>query len=197
MLESVVTSAHNIDYSVLDELNCAQSELSFNLKVFLNSLEMLAQHWGVVKKEKYAHRIAVHGQLDVFINELPRCINDGKLFNIKTFVLSCKTPYMKTKDDTKVFISKEYSNAAGKLHLIFYTILNIVVKELAPRLEEINKNANKGSILAFFKTIFTSGDDQLFHPLFMEPALLRKIKRQIRLFDLCMRNFEQTFIAMI
>jgi hypothetical protein len=81
---------------------------------------MLAQHWGMIKKDRYNHRVADHAHLDVYINEIPRAINEGKIFNIKTFILSCKTPYMKTKDGTKVFISKEYSNAAGKLHLGFY-----------------------------------------------------------------------------
>ena len=67
---------------------------------------MLAHHWNLIKKEKYEHRIANHGQFDVYINEIPRATNDGKIFNIKTFVLTCKTPYMKTKDGSKVFINK-------------------------------------------------------------------------------------------
>ena len=93
-------------------------------------MEVLAQNWGMIKKEKYVHRVANHGQLDCYINEIPRAITEGKIFNIKTFVLSCKTPYMKTKNDEKVFISKEYSNAAGKLHLSFYQMHDLVVREL-------------------------------------------------------------------
>ena len=72
------------------------------------------------------HRLTDHGQLDIYINELPRSIQDGKLFCVKTFVLSCKTPYMKLKDGAKIFISKEYSNAAGKLHLSFYQLHDTV-----------------------------------------------------------------------
>jgi hypothetical protein len=64
---------------------------------------------------------------------------------------------MKTKDGSKVFISKEYSNAAGKLHLNFYLLHDLIVRELNAKLESINQNANRGSILAFFKTIFSSG----------------------------------------
>ena len=89
----------------------------------------------MIKKEKYSHRVESHGPLDIYINEIPRVINEGKIFNIKTFVLSCKTPYMKTKDGTKVFISKEYSNAAGKLHLIFYTMHDLILRELKSKLE--------------------------------------------------------------
>jgi len=44
----------------------------------------------MVKKEKYSHCIANHGHLDVYINEIPRSINEGKIFSIKTFVLSNK-----------------------------------------------------------------------------------------------------------
>ena len=130
MLENIAASAKDIDYRVLDELNSVDCEQSYTLKAFLNSLEMLAQHWGMIKKEKYIHRVATHGHLDIYINEIPRATSDGKIFNIKTFVLSCKTPYMKTKDGAKVFISKEYSNAAGKLHLSFYTVLDLVVRQL-------------------------------------------------------------------
>ena len=115
---------------------------------------MMAHQWGMIKKEKYSYRVCNHGQLDIYINEIPRSINEGKIFSIKTFVLSCKTPYMKTKEGTKVFISKEYSNAAGKLHLSFYTLHDLIIKELNDKLDSINRTANRKSILAFFKTMF-------------------------------------------
>ena len=37
------------------------------------------------------------------------------------------------------------------------------------------------------------------HPLFRdsERGLLRKLRRHLKLFELCIRNFEQTYIAMI
>ena len=37
----------------------------------------------------------------------------------------------------------------------------------------------------------------MFHPLFKETVLLRKIKKQVKIFELCIRNFEETYIAMI
>jgi hypothetical protein len=138
-------------------LNSIDSEQSAPLKSFLNSLEAIAHHWGMVKKEKYAHRLVNHGPLDIYINEIPRSANEGKFFGVKTFILSCKTPYMKTKDGAKVFISKEYSNAAGKLHLSFYTLHDLIIRELNAKLEIINRTANRRSIIAFFKTIFSSG----------------------------------------
>ena len=80
---------------------------------------MVAHQWGIIKKEKYSHRLGNYGKVDVYINDIPRVSKEGKIFNIKTFIVSERTPYMKTKDDTKVFISKEYSKAAGLLHLSF------------------------------------------------------------------------------
>lgn len=162
---------------MLDELNSVDSDQSYSLKSFLNSVEMLAYQWHMIKKEKYSYRVMNHGHLDIYINEMPRAINEGKIFNIQTFILSCKTPYMKTKDGSKVFISKEYSNAAGKLHLNFYLLHDLIVRELNSKFEAVSLNANRGSILTFFKTIFSSGSDGVFHPLFKEVLLLKKIKR--------------------
>lgn len=59
----------------------------------------------------------------------------------------------------KVFISKEYSNAAGKLHLSFYTLHATVSKELTEKIEAITNatlNNTRVSIIAFFKTMFSS-----------------------------------------
>ena len=42
MLENMLTNAKEINYKVLDELNSETVEESFNLKSYLNSLEMLA-----------------------------------------------------------------------------------------------------------------------------------------------------------
>jgi hypothetical protein len=50
---------------------------------------------------------------------------------------------MKLKDGAKVFISKEYSNAAGKLHLSFYQIHDIIIRELAPKIDRINQAASE------------------------------------------------------
>ena len=105
---------------MLDELNSSESEAAQSFRFYLNELEALARHWNLVKAEKFKHRLSDYGSLDVYINELPRSTHCGKLFCVKTFVLSCKTPYMKLKDGAKIFISKEYSHAAGKLHLSFY-----------------------------------------------------------------------------
>jgi hypothetical protein len=131
LLENMAEAAKKVDYKILDELNSIESEEASVLKEYLNSVEMVAHHWQMVKKDKYLYRIQNHGHLDTYINEIPRATNEGKIINIKTFVLSCKTPYMKTKDGAKVFISKEYSNAAGKLHLNFYTLHDLVQRELS------------------------------------------------------------------
>jgi hypothetical protein len=138
MIHNCVETSLALNYRVLDELNSPDSDDSYNLKTFLNSLEMLGHHWGLLKKEKYAYRVQIHGHLDIYINEIPRTTTECSFFNIKTFVLSCKTPYMKTKNDTKVFIKKEYSNAAGRLHLQFCFLLDLIQKHLKSKIDHIS-----------------------------------------------------------
>lgn len=138
-MENLVQAAQDLNYRVLDELNSPEDEKAYQLKSFLNSVEMLAHHWQLIKKERYAYRIANHGHLDIYVNELPRATNEGKLLNIKTLVLSCKTPYMNPQDGLKVYINKEYSSAAGKLHLIFFELHLLAVRELAQKLESASK----------------------------------------------------------
>ena len=157
ILENILHTAKEIDYSVLDELNSVENQSAYAFMSFLNSVEILASHWKMINKDKYLYRTMNHGQLDVYINELPRSHVVGKIFSIQTFVLSCKTPYMKTKDGSKIFISKEYSNAAGKLHLHFYLLLDLIARELDAKLMEIHQRQNRNSIFAFFRTIFSSG----------------------------------------
>ena len=155
------------------------------------------------------HRLTDYGNLDIYMNELPRSTQERKLFCVKTFVLSCKTPYMMLKDGAKIFISKEYSNAAGKLHLSFYTLHNTITKLLTEKIDAINHdaeaqlNSSKVSLIAFFKTIFSTDQHTLqeaqMHPLFRdgERGFIKKLRLQIKVFELCVRNFEQTYIAMI
>ena len=54
---------------------------------------------------------------------------------------------------------------------------DLITKDLNSKLESIQKNENRNSILAFFKTIFSSGQDGVFHPLFRETVLLKKMKK--------------------
>jgi hypothetical protein len=167
MLESIVTSAKGIDYRILDELNSsADSEQLAVLKGYLSSLEALAHHWELISTQKYAHRLSDYGILDIYINQLPRSNQEGKLFCGRTFILSCHTPYMELKNSDKIFIGKEYSNAAGKLHLSFYTLHDLVSRALTEKIESINRQATAeeqehGGVIAFFKTIFSSDVHQL------------------------------------
>lgn len=155
-------TAKGIDYRILDELNTVECEQAIPFKAYLSTLETMASHWQLLEPTKYMHRLTDYGHLDMYINELPRNIQSGKLFCVKTFVLSCKTPYMKLKDGAKIFISKEYSNAAGKLHLSFYQLHDTVSKQLTVKIEKINEQVTASmsntrvSLIDFFKTIFTT-----------------------------------------
>jgi hypothetical protein len=209
MLENLVQAARGLDHRVLDELNTVECEQARSLRTFLQSLETLALNWEMLNGQKYLHRLTNYGDLDILINELPRSIHSGKLFCSKTFVLSCKTPYMNIKDGSKVFINKEYSSSAGKLHLSYYTLFSTISNELTTKIDEINRttetqlNSSRVSLLAFFKTMFSSDNHSLheaqMHPLFREAErpFLKKLRKQIKLFELCFRNFETTYIAMI
>jgi hypothetical protein len=147
---------------VLDELNSSEGDIPKAFKAYLNTIERLALHWGLVKSDRYGHRLVDYGLLDIYINELPRSTNMGKLFCVKTFVLSCKTPYMKLKDGAKIFISKEYSHAAGKLHLSFYQLHATISKQITAKIEslteEAEQNLSRANLVDFFKTIFSTDD---------------------------------------
>ena len=71
------------------------------------------------------------------------------------------------------------------------------MKELSTTLARINKETNRATLLAIVKTFFFSGEDGVFHPMFKETKLLKKFRTQLKIFELCIRNFEETYIAMI
>ncbi len=197
MVESIAKTSECIDCRILDALSLEETTDNILLRSFLNSLEMLGSHWRIVIKEKYAHRLALYDQIDSFINEIPRVTNQGNLFNIKTFVLSCKTPYMSTKNGMKVFINKEYSNSAGKLHLLLYGLLSFLDKTLSPCLNQINEELNQSGVMQFLKTVFFSDPNDLNHPLFKDSGILGELEGWLRRLDRAIRNFEITYIAMI
>ena len=148
-MSTLVRNSKFIEHGVLDGLhsdnNVNDCKDVFYLKSFLSALEHLATHWSVLAKGEYSYRLEQYGQINSFVDELPRAIGSGKLFSVKTFVLSCRTPYMKTRQERKLFISKEYSNAAGKLHLAFYATLEQVarVAEEAQRLHAQSRRARQ------------------------------------------------------
>ena len=131
-MSTLARNSKFIEHGVLDSLhsdtNVNDCKDVFYLKSFLSALEQLAVHWGVLKKSEFSYRLEQYGQINQFIDELPRAIGSGKLLSVKTFILSCRTPYMKTRQERKLFINKEYSNAAGKLHLAFYATLEQVAR---------------------------------------------------------------------
>lgn len=55
---------------------------------------MVAHQWGIIKKDKYNFRLGSYGKIDLYINHIPRVVKEGKIFNIKTFIVSERTPYM-------------------------------------------------------------------------------------------------------
>ena len=158
-------------------------------------------------------------------DELPRATGAGKLFSVKTFILSCRTPYMMTREDRKLYINKEYSNAAGKLHLAFYAVLEQVgrVADETERMHAESRGArnkencapdDSRSGLASVKQWFSSlvkvphscslversdaSELTLDVPSAFEglqQEALRYLRVVLKTLDQQVRNFEQTFIA--
>ncbi len=60
MVESIIKTADDIDYRILDDLCSPDTLDGVNLRSFLNSLEMLGLHWGTVNKAKYSHRLQMY-----------------------------------------------------------------------------------------------------------------------------------------
>jgi hypothetical protein len=78
--------------------------------------------------------------------------------------------------------------------------LTVKIESLAAATEN-QLTSSRANLVEFFKTIFSTEDhhEAQLHPLFRdsERPLLKKLRRHLKLFELCIRNFEVTYIAMI
>jgi len=104
---------------------------------------------------------------------------------------------MKSRAGEKIFVSKEYSHAAGRLHLAFHQLHLFVVKDLQERIKLLQRSQQDRSVfVTFFKQVlFSSREEE--HPLFKDRTFIKRIKRLVRRFEKAVRHFETTYIAMI
>ncbi len=66
----------DIDISSLDHLDSHEhqgSQEGIKLKSFLNSLEMLASHWQIIRRNKYTYRLKSYSNLEVSSNYKINC----------------------------------------------------------------------------------------------------------------------------
>jgi len=84
----------------------------------MSSLEMLAQNWNLINQKKYFHRIKSYktsNELDQATKLIPRKINQGEIFDLKTLLLTRSRPFMEANNKDKVFVGQEYFYHASKL----------------------------------------------------------------------------------
>lgn len=76
-----------LDTTIFDDLVDDTTPKAFYLKNLLVSVEKLALHWKLISKEDFGYRVKNYGEIEKFINEIPR-VSNGRYLNIKTFILS-------------------------------------------------------------------------------------------------------------
>jgi hypothetical protein len=69
----------------------------------------------------------VYGTIDKTVKEIPRVTSQGSIFDVKSYALSCRSPFTRTNDGAKVFIAKEFSKAAGILQIKFKSVHDIIM----------------------------------------------------------------------
>ena len=209
LLNELVSHRRFINYNTLDQLN--ENHNIQKLKEFLLTLEVFGFRWKVINRTKYIYRMKNYHILENLVNHIPRELKHGELFNVKTFLLSQKTPFMSTEQGEKLYISKDYKIAAAKLQLFFGKICKHL-QRIARYIRKQKKNKgegegvqleSKGSVRKYniFKSIFEKkqvkeknniGVDNISEE-YIKGILLNDIEN----LDKSIRTFEQTYISKI
>jgi hypothetical protein len=113
-------------------------------------------------------------------------------------MLSTKTPFMVTRKGEKVFLSKEYTNAQSKFHFVFNDLYNMVSTDLTEKLDKGDEQFyNSSGVMTFFKTVLGNRNELECHPLLSDKPFLRELKKQVKRFEVALRNFEIVYIDML
>ena len=173
---------------------------------FLSNLERVAILWDLLDKNKYRYRIQNYGQFDSDINLIPRK-NDNyqTAFQLKTLITSCAKPFAHTKNGERISkAGKEYFHHAAKLQLRYLETLTIIKRDL----QDILFQKKPSESTQFFQTITSwfslsqpattevyEADEH--HPILKDKLFIKRLKTEIKHFEICLRLFEQTCIATI
>lgn len=133
--------------------------------------------------------------------------NYQTVFQIKTLLTSCAKPFSKARNGERISkAGKEYFHHAAKLQLRFLEILQLTKHELHRILHQ-KKPVDPPSLLTTLTSWFTTEsrpepqsleyEPDSDHPVLKDKVFLKKIKTEIRHFEICLRLFEQTCIATI
>jgi hypothetical protein len=125
-IEDVLRNSKFVDHTLFDELYSEDSPKAFYAINLLKSVEKLAKHLELLNDNDYQHRLVNYGQIDRFINEIPRAVAD-RYFSIRTFILSCRrlraSVDLKSDKCSVYQITKVYPKECSKLHLSFHNLL--------------------------------------------------------------------------
>lgn len=181
------------------------------MEEFLKNLEQVAVLWELLDKAKYRHRIQFFGSFDAAINLIPRRTDNYQtIFALKTLLTSCARPFARTKNGERVSkADKEYFHHSSKLQLRFFEVLNTIKNDLSKHLYQ-QKPVEPKSIFSALSSWFsqTINEESSIagsnyyefdenHPLLKDKVFLRKLKTEIKHFEICLRLFEQTVISTI
>ena len=208
LLNELVSHRRFINYNTLDQLN--ESHNIQKLKEFLLTLEVFGFRWKVINRTKYIYRMKNYHILENLVNHIPREPKHGELFNVKTFLLSQKTPFMSTEQGEKLYISKDYKIAAAKLQLFFGKICKHL-QRIARYIRKQKKNKgegegvqqeSKGSVRKYniFKSIFEKKQAKEKNNIGVDnisEEYIKGILIDIENLDKSIRAFEQTYISKI
>jgi len=119
------------------------------------------------------------------------------IFNVLTLKTSCIKPYAKNSMGKCVSMAgKEYFQHAGGLQIRFHELRTLCQHALRKRLVEAEVNEADGIMGRFVfwvtgvKPEATLSSEQKLHPVLQDKKLLKQLKMQLKLFEICLRIFE-------
>lgn len=179
VLNSMTAFPANCDLLDYLSTNSSSAEIKNHFDSFLKQLELLAKHWGLLKEEKFKFRSKNVGTHNDSVSQLlPRM--SQPYFTLRTLLTSNHKPIGVTKNDEKISkAGREYFLHAAKLQLRFNEVFKLLAAEIAP--------LQQGGIMSWLTK----------SPLVVGKELQKKLKTELKHFEICIRIFEQTCIETI
>jgi len=81
---------------------------------------------------------------------------------------------------------------------VFNDLFNFVSETLTEKLDQGDEQFYSSSgVVTFFKTVLGSRQEIETHPLLNDKPFLRELKKQVKRFEVALRNFEIVYIDML
>ena len=164
----------------------------------LTNLELLADRWGLIDRQKYLSYRAKRDPTGKISNN----VNFQTIFDLRTLRLALKGVVCKTADKNNVFIEKEFSFASAKLIQAFQELLILTKLRIEPSFStlEQGERETQGILSNFLDKFVTGISEQLCErvetpeQLVQNSELLGEYRRSLKNFERMVRVFEMTFI---